>query len=223
MGLRRAAEMIARRAGDANYQGLKKFSHFEDKTCYQCHHKLVEDGMRQAQGHYDMVEVILASMFPDVREELSKRWGEILEAVRSSADATQRSASGLAQWLGPYADRIRERTVDRDTTKKFVDRIAANAGRYKTIKRFSYSRAPSSTAVHLENIGVPWWYTTGAPEQTILAIEALCEPAFPGRCGAGPAGIEGELRKLLAAVDRFEYKPEQFVQSVEAIRAKLFH
>ena len=47
-GLRRAMQMIAHRAGEANYQSIKKFSHFEDKSCYQCHHKLLEDGVRQA-------------------------------------------------------------------------------------------------------------------------------------------------------------------------------
>jgi len=221
VGLRRAVEMIARRAGEANYQAIGKFSHFQDKNCYQCHHKLVEDGIRQAQGHYEMVEVIMASLFPESRDELTRNWSELTDAARSGPEPAQQRATRLVQWLAPYEDRIVERKVDRETTKKFLDRITANGDKYKAIKRFSYSRQASSNVTHIDTIGVPWWYTTGAPEQTILAIEALCEPAYPGKCGA--AGIEGELRKLLAAVDRFDYRPEQFAQSLNAIRAKLFH
>jgi hypothetical protein len=44
-GLRHAAAMIARRAANENYQSIGKFSHFEEKECYQCHHKLVDDAL----------------------------------------------------------------------------------------------------------------------------------------------------------------------------------
>ncbi len=219
VGLRRAAEMVAHRAGDANYQGIGKFSHFEDKNCYQCHHKLVEDALRQAQGHYEMVEVILASLFPDGAQELSSLWAGITEAARGSAGQTQERALRLAQWLAPYEDRLLPRTVDREGTKKLLARITANGEKYKAIKRFSYSQPQTANVTKVEGVSVPWWYTTGAPEQTILAVEALCEPAYPGKCG--PEGIEGDLRKLLAAADRFHYNPEQFAQSLSAIRAKL--
>jgi hypothetical protein len=222
VGLRRAAQMIARRAGDANYQSIKKFSHFEDKNCYQCHHKLVEDAVRQAQGHYDMVDVVMASLFSGQREELAGLWNELASGVRSSAEQAQQRATALEQWLAPFEQRIAERSVDREMTKKFLERITSSGEKFKAIRRFSYSRPPTSNTTRIDGIGEPWWYTTGAPEQTILAIQALCEPAFPGKCGSGPGGIEGELRKLLAAVDRFDYRPDQFAQSLGAINKKLF-
>jgi hypothetical protein len=221
-GLRSAVQMIARRAGDTNYQAIGKVSHFEDKHCYQCHHKLLDDGVRQAQGHYEMVEVVMTSMFPDGREQLTGLWNELTAAVRSSADQAQQKASRLDQWLAPYEQRIVDRKVDRDTTKRLLERITSGGDKLKGIKLFAHGRPATSNVTRIDNIGVPWWYTTGAPEQAILAIQALCEPAFPGKCGGGPGGIEPELRRLLAAVDRFDYHPDQFGQALTAIRAKLF-
>ena len=223
VGLRHAVEMIADRAGDANYQSIGKFSHFNDKNCYQCHHKLIEDGVRQAQGHYEMAEAIMAELFPDARDALVKRWNDLRQAAHSSPEQTQKSARQLLEWLSPYKDRIVARELDRETTKKILIRLVSNGDRYKSIQRFSYRRPQASNVTHIDSIGLPWWYTTGAPEQTILAIEALCDPAFPGKCGGGPSGIESELRKLIAAVDRFDYHPDQFAGMLSAIKAKLSH
>jgi len=221
-GLRNAAAMIARRAGDTNYQAIGKFSHFEDKNCYQCHHKLLDDAVRQAQGHYDMVDAIMAAMFPDQRDDLAGIWNAVTAGVRSGADQAKQQATRLEQWLAPYEQRIVERKVDQATAKRCLERITASGEKFKAIRRFSYSRPATSNVTRIDNIGEPWWYTTGAPEQAILAIQALCEPAFPGRCGKGPGGIEDDLRRLLAAVDRFDYRPDQFAQALSAVRAKLF-
>jgi hypothetical protein len=219
-GLRRAAEMIARRAGNANYQSIGKFSHFEDKNCYQCHHKLLDDAVRQAQGHYEMVDAIMASLFPDRREAVASAWNGVAAGVRSGAEPAEQAATRLAESLAPYEETLKERKVDREATKRILERLTSSGEKYKGIKRFSYGRPATSNVTRIDNIGAPWWYTTGAPEQTILAIESLCEPAFPGKCGAN--GIEPELRKLLSATDRFDYKPDDFSRNLSAIKAKLF-
>jgi hypothetical protein len=161
-------------------------------------------------------------LFPNQRDELAGLWNEVTSSARSSAEQTQQRAAALEQWLAPVEQRITERTVDRDTTRKFLERITSSGEKFKAIRRFSYSRPTTSNVTRIDGIGIPWWYTTGAPEQTILAIQALCEPAFPGKCGAGPGGIQDELRKLLAAVDRFDYRPDQFAQHLGAINKKLF-
>lgn len=223
VGLRRTAQMIAGRAGDANYQGLKKFSHFEDRNCYQCHHKLIEDALRQAQGHYEMVDALFASRFPDRRDELGHLWNDLAAGVHSSGEQAQQHAARLEQWLASYEQDLVEHGVDRATAKQWLERITASGERFKSIKRFSYNRPPTANITRLDNIGEPWWYTTGAPEQTILAIEALCAPVFADKCGAGAGGIETDLRKLLSAVDRFDYHPEQFSSALGAINRKLFH
>ena len=222
VGLRGVMAMVAHRAGNANYQGLGKFAHFETKECYQCHHKLVEDAIRQGQGHYAMVEAVMAVMFPEQRDELAALWGEVTTAVQSNAEQAQQKAGRLDTWLAPYEASVAKRGVDREATRKILNRITSNSDKLKSIRRFGYSRPETANVMRVDGVALPWWYTTGAPEQTILAIESLCEPAFPGKCGAGPGGIQDDLRKLLAAVDRFDYRPEQFAQYLGAINKKLF-
>jgi Cytochrome c554 and c-prime len=218
VGLRRTLQMIARRAGDENYQALGKFRHFEDRNCYQCHHKLLEDGLRQAQGHYEMVDVIVSLLWPGQRNELDGLWNELVAGVRASAEQAQQKAKRLDQWLAPEEQQIVNRQIDASTTRKLLERITASGERLKSIRQFRYSQPSDSNVTEVDNIGVPWWYTTGAPEQTILAIEALCDPAFGEKCRA----ITPELRQLLAAVDRFNYRPELFSRHLGAIHARLF-
>jgi hypothetical protein len=222
VGLRRVLDEIAQRAGNSNYQGLGKFTHFETKECYQCHHKLVEDTVRQGQGHYAMVEAVMTAVYPERRDELTALWGDVVTAVQSNAEQAREKAGRMDNWLAPYEAAIAKSGVDRDATRKILNRITSSGDKLKGIRRFNYSRPETANVVRLDGVGLPWWYTTGAPEQTVLAIESLCEPAFPGKCGAGPGGIQDDLRKLLAAVDRFDYRPEQFAQSLGAINKKLF-
>jgi hypothetical protein len=221
-GLRRVLQMIEHRAGGSNYQGLGKLTHFATKECYQCHHKLVADAVRQGQGHYAMVETIMTVMLPERRDELAALWGKVTAAVQSSAAQAQQEAARLGDWLAPHESAIAQRGVDREATRKILNRITASGEQLKIIRRFSYSRPETANVVRVDGVALPWWYTTGAPEQTILAIESLCEPAFPGKCGAGAGGIQDELRKLLAAVDRFDYRADEFARHLSAIKAKLF-
>jgi len=219
-GLRRVAEMIEHRAGNSNYQGLGKFGHFEGKECYQCHHKLVEDAVRQGQGHFAMVDTVMAVVFPERRDELVALWNQVTSA--STAEQATQTAQRLNAWLAPYEGAVMQRGVDREATRKILNRITASGDKVKAIRRFSYSQTGNANVMHIDGVGLPWWYTTGAPEQTILAIESLCTPAFPEKCGAGSAGIQDELHKLLAAVDRFDYRPDQFAQQLGALNKKLF-
>ena len=222
-GLRRVMEMIEHRAGNSNYQALGKFTHFEAKECYQCHHKLVEDAVRQGQGHYAMVDAVMAIVFPERRDELATLWGEVAAAAQSNAEQAEQKAGRLDNWLAPYEAAIVQRGIDREMTRKILNRITASGDKLKSIRRFSYNRPETANVVRVDGVGLPWWYTSGAPEQSILAIESLCEPALPGKCGSGPGGIQDDLRKLLTAVDRFDYRPDQFAQLLGAINKKLFH
>ena len=223
VGLRRVMEMIEHRAGNSNYQALGKFTHFEAKECYQCHHKLVEDTVRQGQGHYAMVDAVMAIVFPERRDELATLWGEVAASAQSNAEQAEQKAGRLDNWLAPYEAAIVQRGIDREMTRKILNRITASGDKLKSIRRFSYNRPETANVVRVDGIGLPWWYTAGAPEQSILAIESLCEPAFPGKCGGGPGGIQDDLRKLLTAVDRFDYRPDQFAQILGAINKRLFH
>lgn len=222
VGLRRSLQMVARRAGESDYQGLGKFSHFEGKNCYQCHHKLVEDGLRQAQGHYEMTSSLFSVLFPDRRSELAAAWTRLSAATADSATQTEKRATELAQWLEPYPQRVTERKASADDARQVLATITAGGPRLKEIRRFAHRRPATANTTEIDNIGVPWWYTTGAPEQSILAIEALCEPVFPGRCGMSAEGIGTELRQLLAATDRFAYDPSAYASALAALHRKLF-
>jgi len=216
VGLRKSMEMIERRAGDNNYQSIGKFSHFNDKNCYQCHHKLMDDAVRQALGHYDMVDALTAVVLPDQSGALSGLWGGVTGGVASSPEQAKQRAAALAQWAASAEERVLQRKVDRDAARKILDRLTASGDKFKAIQRFSYGRPASSNVIRIDGIAAPWWYTTGAPEQVILAIQSLCEPAC-GKCG----GMEADLRSLLKAVDRFDYRPDQFAQALRAINGKV--
>ncbi|MBI3767858.1 MAG: hypothetical protein HY271_05090 [Deltaproteobacteria bacterium] len=225
VGLRITVKMISQRAGRTDFQAIGDYSHFTDKQCYQCHHKLIEDAVRQALGHYEMVDIITQIVFPESRGELDRLWTDLTTALPDSADETQRQSERLEQWLVPQERRLSEHVLDQVTTRRLLDRITSSGNRLKTIELNDHtSLIDKSSVTRIDNIGEPWWYTTGPPEQTIMAIEALCEPAFPGRCAAGPGGIEPELREILNAVDdRLHYRPDQFGNALNSIRAKLFH
>jgi hypothetical protein len=222
VGLRRTAEMVAARAGGENYQGIEKFGHFKDANCYQCHHKLVNDAVRQARGHYLMADVIVGVLGSDARDDLATRWKHLLSAVDTSPDATRGAAAQLAELAAQLEGRVAAQRVDQAATRRLLDGVTSGGDRFKTIERSGFTRPPTSNVLRLSDVGQPWWYTTGAPEQAILAILSLCEPAFPGKCGGGPGGIEPELKALLAAVDRFNYDPVKFAQPLAAVRRKLF-
>jgi hypothetical protein len=222
-GLRQALAMLSERAGNANYQSIGKVSHFQSANCYQCHHKLVDDALRQASGHYAMVEAVFATLFPDQQGTLTGLWNGVSAGTATGADQARERASSADGWLAPYQERIVSRGVDRDATRKILARITGSGETLKRVERFSFSRSPTGNTVRVGSVSAPWWWTTGAPEQTVLAIESLCEPAFDRKSCMGSGGaIEKDVRQLLNAVDRFDYRPDQFSQTLGGIRAKLF-
>lgn len=218
VGLGEAAQMIAERAGDSNYQSLGQFAHFKDQNCYQCHHKLVEDGLRQARGHYEMVEIVLAALFPGEQGKLAGQWSGLSGAVSSSAGAARDRANALVAFLEPYESRVAGRKVTADETRKMLRQITTSGDRLQAMPRFGFSRPERSNVLQISNIEIPWWYTTGPVEQTVLAIQALCDPAFGKKC----ASIDGDLRTMVRAADRFNYQPGTFVGALGAIQRKLF-
>jgi len=223
VGLRTTADMIARRAGAQNYQALGKFEHFKDRNCYQCHHKLVADAVRQATGHYRMAELIFAVKFPQARGELGSRWSALSAAAGSDAAATLEKAAALSGWIGGFEQQVARDGVDKEEARRFLSALTAAAATLKPIERFTWARRPGSNVLRIDGIELPWWYTTGAPEQAILAVEALCPPAYPDRCtgGAGFGVIDAEIRQLLEATDRANYQPDKFAAALGAIQRKL--
>lgn len=218
VGLRRLLDMVATRAGESNYQSIGKFSHFEDKNCFQCHHKLVADAIRQSKGHYLMVDQILAVRNAGARGGLASAWGDLVAAANSSADATRQKAQALkAQLAGIDAGLLGNR-LDQGETKRILKGILASGDKLRSIDRFSYSRPPRSNVLSIVNIDEPWWYTTGGPEQAVLAVGALCDPGFGA---AACRAITPQRRTLIDAVDRFGYDPDQFVRSLGAISGAL--
>jgi len=49
------------------------------------HHKLVDDALRQAQGHYAMVDALFATIAPDRQNELAGLWNGVVSAVATAA------------------------------------------------------------------------------------------------------------------------------------------
>jgi len=217
VGLKHVLDMVAFRAGDSNYQSIGKFSHFESKNCYQCHHKLVSDALRQARGHFLMVEQILAVRDAARRGTLAGQWNDLLAAAQSSADATQQKAQAMKGSLDGLEGALLANPLDQAETKRLLKGITASGDKLRAIDRFAWSRPERANVLSISDIRDPWWYTTGGPEQAVLAVGALCDPAY----GAACRGITGERRKLIDAVDRFNYSPDQFVRSLNAINGAL--
>jgi hypothetical protein len=214
-GLREALRMLSERAAGSNYQSLDKFSHFADRDCYQCHHKLVDDALRQARGHYLMVDAALTGVATGRRDELAGLWNAVVSAVPSSAAGAKQKADALVGWLGSLEGQIGR--IDQDATRRILNRITSSGERLKVAERFAFSRSKTSNVVDVDNLSTPWWWTTGGPEQAYLAIRALCRPAVGDRCDAA----KNDLRTMLDAIDRFNYHPDQFAASLAAAGAKL--
>jgi hypothetical protein len=217
VGLKNLLDMVATRAGDANYQAIGKFSHFESKNCYQCHHKLVADAIRQARGHYLMVDQVLAVRNAARRGSLASQWNDLVAAAGSNADATKQKAQALKGAIAGLDGDLLGNRLDQGETRRLLKGITASGDKLRSIERFSYARPARSNVLSIDNIDEPWWYTTGGPEQAVLAVGALCDPAY----GAACRSITGERRKLIDAVDRFNYSPDQFVRSLNAINGAL--
>jgi len=217
VGMRRLLDMVASRAGESNYQSIGKFSHFEDRNCYQCHHKLVADAVRQTKGHYLMVDQILGVRGAG-RGSLSGAWSDLVSAAGSSADATRQKAQALEGQLAGLDAGLMSNRLNQAETKRLLKAILASGDKLRSIDRFSYSRPPRSNVLGIVNIDEPWWYTTGGPEQAVLAVGALCDPGFGA---AACRAITPQRRTLIDAVDRFSYNPDQFVRSLAAINGAL--
>jgi hypothetical protein len=219
VGLRDGAAAIARRAGGDNYQSLGQFHGFKDANCYQCHHKLVEDAARQAEGHVEMSKVVMGALFPDAKGALTGRWSSLEAAVRSSASAAQQQANDLRAWLAPFESRIVAAPPDRAAARRMLQALLTQGGALPAYRTFSHQRQPRSNVERVGNVDLPWWYTTGGREQTALGVQALCVPAFDLKtCN----GIFPELKRLVEAIDRDDQDRTAFNAALNAIRAKLF-
>ena len=217
VGLRHAAAAIARRAAGENYQSLSQFPHFKDQNCYTCHHKLVDDATRQAQGHVDMTDVVLGAVDPGAQGQLAARWKELLGAVSSNAAAAAQKAGDLSAWLEPLEGKVAGRAPDQ-LAKAMLCRLVAGGPNVGRVRRFAFSRPPSGNVLRLQEIDLPWWYTTGTREQIALGLQALCPPAFsPQQC----ASIIPDLRNLVAAANRADSDPADFAAALGSIRGKL--
>jgi hypothetical protein len=217
VGLRHAAAAIAHRAGADNYQSLGQFPHFKDQNCYQCHHKLVEDATRQAQGHVDMTDVILSTLSPGAQAQLAAHWQEVLGGVSSNAATASQKATELREWLAPFEEQLLARAADQKA-QALLCRMASGGPDVGRVRRFAFTRPPNENVLRLQEIGLPWWYTTGTREQIALGIQALCPPAFGiARC----ATITPDLRNLVAAANRADSDPAEFATALGAIKTKL--
>lgn len=226
VGLRHAAAMVAQRAGDSDYQSLGKNPHFTDRNCYNCHHKLVEDALRQARGHWAMSDAVAAVLLPGERGGLAAAWEQLVAAASSDAALTERRARDLSAAAADYSRRLAATPVTRAQAQSILSKITAAGATLKTVRRFSHSSSPSSNVETVEEVSLPWWYTAGTPEQAVLAINALCSPAFDSlggtpRC-SGDKGIGPDLRRLSQATDRFAYDPAEFSRLLSGIHKKLY-
>jgi hypothetical protein len=219
VGLQHVAAAIAQRAAGNNYQSLGQFHGFKDSNCYQCHHKLIEDAARQGGGHADMLAIAFAVLFPDAKGTLTGRWNDVTAAVRRDANAAQQNANELRTWLEPFAARIVAAHPDQAASKRMWQQLINNAQTLGTYRVFSHSRQGPSNAERIANVDLPWWYTTGSREQTALAVQALCGPAFDDkRCAA----LFPQVKALVAAIDRGDQDPAAFSAALRAIKDRLY-
>lgn len=218
VGLRDAVEMAAKRAGSQDYQSIGKFSHFESKNCYQCHHKLVSDALRQARGHELMLEALLKERDGAKASQLAAAWQALVEASSQSPAATREKAQALLGVIAGLERSLLAKPLGKDATKQVLRRITASGDQIRKIDRFSYSRPARSNVVGVSGVDLPWWYTTGGPEQAILAIGALCEPGWDA---AKCRSLTPERKALLRAADRFSYDPAAFARALAAVNGKL--
>jgi hypothetical protein len=217
-GLRDAVEMVAKRAGEQDYQSIGKFSHFESKNCYQCHHKLVDDALRQARGHELMLEALLRDRDAGKAGALAGAWQALVAASAQSPAATKQKAQALLGVLSGLDQSLLASPLGKDATRSLLKRITASGEQLKRIERFDYGRPERSNVVSIGGIQYPWWYTTGGPEQAILAIGALCEPGWDAeKCRS----LTPERKQLLRAADRFSYDPAAFAAALAAVNRKL--
>lgn len=218
VGLRDAVEMAAKRAGEQDYQSIGKFSHFESKNCYQCHHKLVDDALRQARGHELMVEALLKGRDPGKAGQLAGAWQALVAASGQSPAATREKAQALLGTIAGLDGSLLASPLSKDATKQLLKRITASGDQLRKIERFSFAREARSNVVDITGIELPWWYTTGGPEQAILAIGALCEPGWDA---AKCRSLTPERKALLGAANRFSYDPAAFARALAAVNGKL--
>ena len=88
-----------------------------------------------------------------------------------------------------------------------LNRVTSSGDRLKLAERFAFRQSPTSNVLDVDNLSTPWWWTTGGPEQAFLAIRALCRPAVgDAKCDA----VRNDLKTMLTAIDRFNYKADQF-------------
>ena len=157
-----------------------------------------------------MVEIVLGAMFPDAKGAADRRVGTISQAaVRSSAAAAQQKATDLRAWLAPFEERVRKSPPDRAATRRMLQQILNSGTTLGTYRTFSHGRQPRSNVERVGNVDLPWWYTTGPREQTALAIQALCPPAFDDKtCAAHlpraqtPGGVDQSRRPGPGRVQR---------------------
>jgi hypothetical protein len=218
VGLRDAVEMIADRAGGQNYQGLGKFSHFQDQNCYECHHKLLEDALRQAEGHYQMVDILFGTVFSGQKGTLDGKWSGLKSGVSSSAGAAEQRAKDLREWLTQFESQLMQRGISKEETTGIFRKVTAAGQSFRPAPHFEYSRPAKSNVLRVTGVEHPWWYTTGPPEQAVLAVLALCPPGFgEARCKA----IDGDINTLVRAADRVSFDQAKFAGALRSIAGKL--
>jgi Cytochrome c554 and c-prime len=218
VGLRHAVEMVSDRAGTQNYQGLSNFSHFKDRNCYECHHKLLEDALRQASGHYAMVDVLLETVFSGQKGTLDGKWSSLKAGVASSAEAAAQRAGDLREWLAQFETQLMQRGISQEETRAILKRVTVAAQGFQPAPHFVYSRPPGSNVLAVGGVEHPWWYTTGPPEQAVLAVLALCPPGFGNaKCKA----IDGDITTLVRAADRINFDQGKFSGALKSIGATL--
>jgi hypothetical protein len=164
-----------------------------------------------------MVDAIFTASGRGPQGELDRLWGAVVAGAASGSSQAQQTAQALQSWLAPYEGRMQQQPLDRNVSRQILQRITSSGDRLRAVKRFRFARSPRDNTIDIDNIGSPWWWTTGAPEQTVLAVLSLCPPVAADRCKAA----QGDIKALSAAVDRYDYRPDQFVQSLGAIGAKL--
>lgn len=167
-----------------------------------------------------MVGIVFATLFPDAQAGLSSRWNGVRTAVSRSAGDARQQATELRAWLDPFRARLVETHPDKSATKRLLERILDSGQTLGSYRVFSHSReSPPANTERVVNVDLPWWYTTGSREQTALAVQALCAPAFDQqRCAA----TFPELKALVQSINRTDQDPKAFSAALTGIKRKLY-
>jgi hypothetical protein len=106
---------------------------FDDKACYQCHHKLSYDRWRYVEAHHDVLRPLLSAILPEEGRAIEAGVSRLSELIVSHDPQSQmelfrvadEAAEAVAQAVPKLSDIVSRPTFDSGTLRQALEEIAA--------------------------------------------------------------------------------------------------